>query len=294
MIFITGATGRLGREVLKKIPTAIPLVRKPAGLKREVITNFEPDELRKKLKHARVVIHLAGSLNFINEKEIWETNVELTKRIVEASPEKARIIFSSSIAVYGKELAKIPADENTECRPDTIYARSKYEAEKIVAAHNNSVILRIGTMYGPQFEDYFRILRMIKERRMFIIGDGKNRISFVHVEDVARAVKAALRAEPGIYVVAGESIMQEEIYRIAAAALGVEPPKAKMSKGAAMVMGIMEELTAKLFRKTPMLTREHLSILASDRVFDCSKAKKELGFRPRQLREGIETMVRLL
>jgi nucleoside-diphosphate-sugar epimerase len=41
-------------------------------------------------------------------------------------------------------------------------------------------------------------------------------------------------------------------------------------------------------------TREHIRILSSDRIFDCAKAKRELGFAPRPLEQGIKEMVQEL
>ena len=39
-VYITGATGRLGSAVLARLPDAIPLVRKPSGLKNEIVTKL--------------------------------------------------------------------------------------------------------------------------------------------------------------------------------------------------------------------------------------------------------------
>jgi nucleoside-diphosphate-sugar epimerase len=291
MIFITGANGRLGREVLKRIPKAIPLVRKPSGLKNEVVTNFEIHELKKILKNAKFVIHLAGSMNFLNPTELWASNVELTRNIVEALPQKCRIIFASSVSVYGKFLRELPADECSPLNPDSPYAKSKAEAEEIVKKHNNHVILRIATMYGKGFDDYYEILRQIKKGSMHIIGDGQNRIPFVHVEDVADAIKYSLKAKKGVYVIAGDGEKQEEILHMAASILNVPPPTGRIPLDAALMFAAFEEKKALLMGVKPKLTTEHVLILASDRVFDCSKAKKELKFKPRPIVDGIKEIV---
>ncbi|MBI2079428.1 SDR family oxidoreductase [Candidatus Micrarchaeota archaeon] len=195
MIYITGATGRLGKEVLELLPDAVPLVRKKANLKNEIITDFSSDQLKKIFKDAEVVIHLAASLDFTQPEKMREANVELSRRIVEALPPKAKIVYASSISVYGKELAEIPANEKTECKPDTVYAKTKYEAEKIVSGWKNSVSLRIGVIYGKQFEEYRTILKLLKKGWLPIIGDGKNYIPFVAVEDVALVVKNSIDAK---------------------------------------------------------------------------------------------------
>jgi len=290
MIYITGATGRLGKEVLKLLKNAVPLVRKPSGLENEKITDFSSEELKKILKNAEVMIHLAGSMKFADKKELWNSNVEITKNIVDSLPKKARIVFASSISVYGKN-PKNPVDEKTPPKPDSEYAKSKLEAEKIVSKHDNNVVLRIGTMYGMGYGEYFRILKLINQGKMAIIGNGKNRISFVHVEDVAEAVKNSIKAETGVYVIAGDSLPQKEIYDIAAEELKAEKPKRSIPAPIAHLLTWIYEKEASFRGKNLTMTTEHIKILSSDRVFDYSKAKKELKFKPRNIRDGIRSMV---
>lgn len=288
-IFITGASGRLGRAVLKKLPEAIPLVRRPYGLPNEKTTDFSIPELKTFFQKAKVIIHLAGSLAFTRKKLLWDINVGLTKKIVEAAPPDCKIIFASSISVYGKKLLELPADEHTPCKPDSEYAKSKFSAEQIVKTHPNNVILRIGTMCGPQFGDYLAVLKKIRERKMMVIGDGKNRIPFVHVDDVAKVIFNAIEQGQGTYVVAGDPLSQEEIYGIAAEELHTDPPKKRVSFALAYWFAWLRTKLGKTG-----FTPEHIAILGSDRAFDCSKAKRELGFRPRPIKEGIKEIADIL
>ncbi len=287
MIFITGATGRLGKEVLKIIPNAIPLVRTPTGLRNEIITSFEKEELKKVLKSADCVIHLAGSMNFLDLNELREVNIELTKRVAAALPKKCRIIFASSISVYGKLILHVPANEETPLNPDSPYAKSKADAEEIVKKCNDYVILRIATIYGKGFDDYYEILRQIKNNKMRIIGHGQNRIPFVHVEDVAYAIKNSLKTEKGIYVLSGEALKQVEILQLSASLLGVSEIMESIPLDAALMFAKFEESKAMLMKQKPKITTEHILILASDRPFDCTKARKKLGFKPRSLKLGL-------
>jgi len=293
-IYLTGGNGRLGRAVLAIMPNAIPLVRKKSGLKNEVIVDFSDGAaLKKILADASAVLHIAGSVKTYDSMELWRSNFELTKKIVEALPGKARIVFASSISVYGKRLAKKPADESTPTGPDSDYARSKYESERVVLSHPNSVILRIGTIYGP-FDDYRIILEKIKNGKMVIIGNGNNIIPFVHVDDVAAVFPNALKAQPGVYNIVGEHITQNEVYKIAAEELGVKPPSHHVPYAVAYLSAFLAEKVALLTGAKPKITREHIAILYFDRPFDCSKAKKELGFSPRKTAEAIREVVKEL
>ncbi len=291
MIFITGATGRLGQEVLKLVPAAIPLVRKKSNLKNEIVTDFSEKELTKIFQKAKTVMHLAGSMDFSDHTILWENNVKLTERIVNSIPEKTKIIFASSFSIYGKKMREIPADENTPINPDTPYARSKAFAEEIVKKHKNHVILRIGTIYGKGFEDYYMVLKMIKKKKMYIIGGGENRVSFVNSIDVANAIKNSIKGKCGIYIITGEDKTQKEILELASKYLNVSPPTKKIPVSFALMFAQTEEFRARIEKRKPKITTEHILILSSNRAFDCKKAKKELKFRPVKIEEGIKQMV---
>lgn len=287
-IYMTGATGRIGRDVFNKVD-AIPLVRKKSGLKNEIVTDFSLSQLRSILEDADMVIHFAGCLDTWNAKKMEEANVALTWRIADATPEDCKIILAGSITVYGKKIKKLPVTEVTPPNPDSDYSRTKYEAEKIVARKKNHCILRLGVVYGPQFEDYFRVIKMIEKGRMAVFGKGNNQVSFVHTDDIAAVFPKALEKE-GVYTLSGPSATQEQIYKYAADALRVAPPKTRIPLWAGMLLGSAWEIAARLGRK-PTLTREHVGILSANRSFDYSKAQKELGFAPRPIKEGIEEMV---
>lgn len=291
MIYITGATGRLGKEVLRLIPKAIPLTRKKSNIKNEIITDFSPEQLQKILKDCDVLIHIAASLNFNNPQAMYESNVILTKKLAEALPKNAKIIYAGSISVYGKELLDNPATEETACNPDTDYAKTKYEAEKIVLSRDNSVSLRIGVIYGEQFEEYSTILKLLKKGFLPIIGNGNNVIPFVSVKSVANAFKNAISAPPGVYIIAGNELTQKEIMKITAAELNVKPPHYSIPLSLAVFAGWVEEVRGRLFGIKPKFTREHMLILGTNRKFDCRKAKKDLNFVQEDLKKGIRNII---
>ncbi len=266
MIYITGAKGRLGKEVAKLFPEAKLLDKGD----------------RLDFHDAQVIIHLAGSLNFSNLEELYECNVGYTRQVLAPAPKSARIIFASSVSVYGKQLAEMPANEKTPCNPDTAYAKSKYEAEQLVLQRGNSIVLRIAAIYGPQFKDYFMILDRLAKGKMRIIGNGNNHVPLVHVSDVALAFKQAVKAKPGLYLISGEALIQKEIYGLTAALLSVPAPEKCIPAWLTPILVLLGKLGS-----------EQLAILSSDRVFDCSKAKKLMGFKPRRLKDGLKEMVRL-
>ena len=97
MIYLIGA-GRLGRLILQRIE-AVPLVRSHKDLKNERVIQFTERELKKHLKDADTIIHLAGSMDFSNPKRMHKANVELTRKIM----------FTLGVLVIFRLGAQIPA-----------------------------------------------------------------------------------------------------------------------------------------------------------------------------------------
>ncbi len=263
--YIVGANGKLGRTLLKYVK-GIPLVRRRCNLKGERIVDFR----NLFLEDATKIYHVAGSLTNPH------ANIEITEAVIDAVPEECKIIYASSVSVYGKKL-KEPANESTPVAPDSAYAQSKLECEKMLLKRGNCAILRLGPLYGEEFEDFFKFLALIEKGKAFIVGDGSNKVPFTAAEDVCKVFK---KAESGLYVLAGDPLTQKEIIEYAAHLLNAPKPKH------------LPYLVALLLAKTKGWSKEHIDVLYHDRVFDCSKAKRELGFRPIPLKKGIEKMVK--
>jgi nucleoside-diphosphate-sugar epimerase len=160
--------------------------------------------------------------------------------------------------------------------------------EKIVSQHKDHVILRVGTLYGPQFEVFFNMIRLIEKGKIRIIGEGDNRVSFTHVDDVADVFVEAIKRGNGTYVVAGDAITQNQIIEIVCNELNVPIPKHTSKMMALLAIKIKSLIS----RKKPTITGWHINVLSSDREFDCSRAKKKLEFSPRPLEKGIKDMVK--
>ena len=105
------------------------------------------------------------------------------------------------------------------------------------------------------------------------------------MDDAADAVIASIEKGKGTYVIAGDPLTQKQVFDIAASELNVKPPAKSTSFFIAYWFAYLRNHAGK-----KGFTTEHISILASDRAFDCTKAKKELGFRPRPLEQGIRQM----
>ncbi|OIO20790.1 hypothetical protein AUJ17_05595 [Candidatus Micrarchaeota archaeon CG1_02_47_40] len=316
MILLTGATGRLGGAVLEKLVKGKKKVRvlvrdkeKMGGLAKGVeiaegdICKME--SLKGAFEGVDSVIHCAGSVNFADEEEMMRINAEGTGNVLQACAESGakikRFIHCSSITVYGKNIEGREIGEEEPAHPDSIYAKSKYEAEeecKKFAEKFPITILRLGVIYGKGFEaGYGEVLERIRKGEMKVIGRGDNVVPLVHVEDAADAIVKALEGkerkekkgkEAGgggcrIYNIVGEKKTQRELYEISAEALGVSAPRGSVSV-------FLARMIANLSGKRELL--EYMNILSSDRQFSVKKAEEELKWKAKiGLGKGIKGVV---
>lgn len=167
------------------------------------------DDLRPLLGGVGLVVHLAGRPGV---QTSWGTgfeghlagNVHVTQRILEAALDVGveRIVVASSSSVYGS----IPAGRATEAAaiaPLSPYGVAKAAVEMLVGAYAArgvpAVALRYFTVYGRRQRPDMALSRMIEAAvggpAFPLRGAGHQVRDLTHVDDVARATIAALRAD---------------------------------------------------------------------------------------------------
>jgi len=115
-----------------------------------------------------------------------------------------RFIFASSCAVYGRSDRRMVTELDSPC-PTTVYAQCKLAAERqilrLAGDAFSPTILRLGTLYG--LSPRMRVDTFVNEFSASALALGRVPMRtagtawrpLVHVEDAARAVGAALRAQ---------------------------------------------------------------------------------------------------
>jgi nucleoside-diphosphate-sugar epimerase len=294
VILVTGGCGRIGKPLVRKLlkngEKVKILMCKPKKIKEhknlEIYYGNILDEksLEKAMGDVDVVYHLAAILDYNAPKKMMrEINVEGTRNLLKAAHGK-RIIFMSSTAVMGKKLQKIPANEKTYCKPTNVYGQTKLDAERLVAKIGG-IIIRAPPVYGKGFEKgYFDIFDQIKSGEMYIIGDGSNRIHHIHINDLVDAlILAKDNGKVGeTYIVAGDDVRtQEEVLKITAEKLGIEFVRKQISLDVAKFLAKVKNIKSQVAGREKLPINEYIDVLASDRVFDISKAKRDLGFIPK-------------
>jgi nucleoside-diphosphate-sugar epimerase len=177
---------------------SIPTIRKD-------IRDVMPEDLR----GFDAVVHLAALSNdpIGNLNEEWTTDINGrgTIRLAEMAKEAGirRFIFSSSCIMYGMSEASVVTEESP-LAPQTVYARSKVEAEEalrhLAGDGFSPTLCRNGTIYGlsprMRFDTVLNNLMGIAftKGRVTIHSDGTPWRPVIHVQDVARMFQAVLEA----------------------------------------------------------------------------------------------------
>ena len=113
-----------------------------------------------------------------------------------------KIIFASTISVYGEKLNQNIYNEDSEKNPFSPYAVTKLEAEEFLLEHyeKQSWILRFSPVYAPNFQ--LNINRRTKlGGRFYKVGRGTKKLSLCNLENIGCAIQGIIedKVPAGIY-----------------------------------------------------------------------------------------------
>lgn len=255
-VLLTGATGYVGLSTVAALLAddssqgIHAMVRSPdAGA---VLEELYPDprlswfvgELLTpglRLPEVDTVLHLAAVRAAEQPGRYFEVNTEGTRSLLAASREAGapRFVYLSTQAVYGT--ARDPLwNESLPPQPETTYGSSKWLGELVLQDEQlEVVVLRAARAYGvgagTRWNELPHLLatRTARGEALTVHGDGAHRMDFVHVRDLAEALRLAAAADlpPGLRTVlnigGGHPVSLLDlanVYRSVAAELGIAEP----------------------------------------------------------------------
>lgn len=307
-IFVTGATGFIGQHLVPALAEAghevVALVRRPGTLpSRPGVVEVRGDladveGFAEALAGVDAVIHNAALVDPIDDERAADAiNHRASLALAKAARSKGARAFAfvSSIAAIGFRADAGLVDSDVLCAPPTPYGRSKRSAELSLLALDGPdfrvAVARPPTVYGrgDTRGNFLAMARAVRTGAFFIPGDGNNRMSFCHVDNLVRALRL-LAEHPeahGIFHVADESpVTLREIATHVAEATGSRLLPFPFPLWLAETVATAAELVAPRLGMTPPLTRVRLATVVSDFAFDCTPLLR-LGFQhPRQWREA--------
>ncbi len=298
-IFITGATGDLGKNLIRQFyargHSVIGLVRSQAGEQTVQALGaesrrgnlFDADSLARAAEGAEVVIHAATAIPLkpkISPKD-WQMNDRIRREgtsalTAAAAKIGARLYLQQSIVLVARPLSGLFFDEDSPPQPNWV-SQSALDGEQIARQAGGSFevgVLRCGWFYGPD-SGHMRLLgeRLLKGQ-LPIIGSGQAHFSYLHIEDAASAfVAAAEKGRAGLWhVVDNEGGAVKEFMLYLAQRLGARRPYHIPAWLARLLVGAN---TVAAFSASTRTSNERF--------------RREVGWTPKypSYREGLEQVV---
>jgi nucleoside-diphosphate-sugar epimerase/predicted dehydrogenase len=323
-ILVIGGTGFIGRELVRQLlnsgrPVRM-MARRPAGTpfgadtpNLEICGGSILDEadILRAMRGVRYVFHLAH-IPAKTLQEYRDGDLRATRTIARCCLRQgvARLVYTGTISSYytgakaGIITEQTPLDPRIERRDNYAYAKAMAEHELMEMHHKEHlpvVIFRPAIVVGRGGNlthwgvGMWNGLGLCK-----LWGDGRNKLPFVLVEDVARALIAGMDSpdiEGESFNLAAEPCLTamdyvEQLQRAVDVRVQVIPTPIWRFYAADMFKWLVKCLVRHPERRRPSY-RDWESRTAAA-VFDCRKAKRLLGWRPTEDRESlIEQGVRI-
>ena len=113
-----------------------------------------------------------------------EANINATKLILEQFP-AVKTIYISTISVY-KNISIIK--EKSKEQPSSYYAKTKLQAEHLFKDSQNSYIVRLSSLYGPNMKENTIIPNYVnmalQKNKIEVWGKGKRLQNYIYIKDV--------------------------------------------------------------------------------------------------------------
>lgn len=311
-VLVTGATGFTGNCLARRLAadghTVRALVRdagraadlRAAGIGLVVGDLRDPAAVARSVEGAEVVYHIAAIYRQagVPASEYRAVNVDAVRTLVEAAARTGarRVVHCSTVGVHG-DVEHPPASEDAPLRPGDIYQRTKLEGEQVAreTAARTQVELTIARpsgIYGPGDRRLLKLFRGVARRRFVVLGSGKIYYHLTYVDDLVEGFRLCgqVPAAAGrTYILAGAEVMiLDELVRVIAEEAGVAPLRWHWPVWPFWLAGAICEAVCVPLRIEPPLYRRRVDFFTKSRAFDITRARTELGYRPRVgLREGI-------
>ena len=322
---ITGASGFLGNNIIRRLKQDNDNEIRAFVLNGESIKSLE--NLKCKIYYGDVtkkeslssifentygkqvfVIHCAAIV-YIKSKYntfVYNVNVNGTKNIVDKVLEiNAKLIYISSVHAIPERPKNELITETTNFNPDHVrglYAKTKAEAAAYVmyAVKNknlNACIIHPSGIIGPNDFGNSHLTELVKEvsngKLLACVRGGYN---FVDVRDVADGVISACKngTKGECYILSNKYITIKELTDLICGLQGRKKIKIVLPISFAKIIAPVFEIYYNLKKQTPLSTKYSLYTLSSNSNFSNEKAKKELNFKNRSMKDTIKDTVEWL
>jgi nucleoside-diphosphate-sugar epimerase len=308
---VTGATGLVGSHIVERLVADGWSVRafvrdasaarwlRECGAELAQGDILDGESLRSAMAHCDTVFHCAALISASgNWDRFQRANIDGTRAVIDAAAAaKARLVHTSSVAVYGgsARYRDTPTDEDAPLAPldaHAYYARSKREAEHLVLdAHATGELwataIRPPMIYGRRDRQLVpRFARVMRTGLFPLFAHGRSTMSLVHASAVADgAVRAA-----GCEIAGGRAynlandfpVTVADMVQLGSNGLG------RRVRGVPVPLPVARAALATLARVAQLAHRDAIAVQLPDAVstfsrdnpFTSERARRELGWSP--------------
>jgi nucleoside-diphosphate-sugar epimerase len=315
-VLLTGATGFVGgalaraliaaghgvRAVVRTPEKARDLAARGVELHQGDVTDKE--SMRRPMSGVDGVYHVAGwyKIGARDTTAAVRINVDGTRHVLELASELGipRTVYTSTLAVNSDTRGRI-VDESYrfEGRHLTVYDRTKADAHRIAESFAARglpvVIVQPGLIYGPGDTSSLRPMLVDYLQRKLPLVPKQTAFAWAHVDDIARAHMLAMEeGRPGRnYFICGPVHTLEEAMDMAQSITGIPAPRLRVGPAVLRAMAATMAMVEKVVSVPQAYTSEALRIVAGvTYIGSNARARAELGWRPRPLREGLMETLR--
>jgi dihydroflavonol-4-reductase len=254
--------------------------------------------------HLAFKVNVGGGTKLL--EEMREINIAGTQRLLDMAAGRGvtRVVVASSALAVGVNRRPQPLDETADWYEHAFnlpYAmmRRQAERESLAKAKPGFDVVAVcpAFTFGPDdpvgAPANKLLKRLIGGKMPFTLPVG---FGCLDVRDFANGtILAAHRGRSGQrYLLSGENVTTNQLLEQAAAIAGVRAPRFELPK--VLLTGVVGavEMFSKLRGKPAPVTREVLQIIGRYAWYDTSRARAELGWEPRPLRQTLEDTIRWL
>jgi nucleoside-diphosphate-sugar epimerase len=305
-ILVTGATGFIGRRLVKRLRDdgyaprafALPDDTIPAEWG-DAVSVLRGDvshraQVMAAMRDIGTVFHLAAMVgDWGSAAEHERITVRGTEHVLtEAARSGARAILASSVVVYGDALGSEVCDEHRPMgRPLGAYSRSKQAQERIAhqleaQASLKVTIVRPCNVFGPGSRPWVdMVVAQLQASEPTLVGDGRRCAALTYVDNVVDVFVRAASSPAAVgraYNANDDNHVTWLRYFTELALLSGSPEPQSVPNWLAGAAARGYEGCFRLLRKSerPPITREALNLVGSHHRVPIERARRELGYDP--------------
>jgi dihydroflavonol-4-reductase len=310
-VLVTGGCGFVGRHLVDVLAARGDDVRVidicdpaafPASVEYRRASILDRDAVESALEGVDRLYHIAGIAHLWTHpvSKFDDINRRGTETVIGAAVRKGtpRIVHCSTESILlprrGNGAAISEAHVTSLDELPGPYTRSKYRGEQIALhaarAGADLVVVNPTVPVGAGDANMTPPAQMIA---LFLKGGTPFFLDFtinlVDVRDVAEGI--VLAGDNGRagerYILGGENLRLRELLKTVERVSGRKMPKRTIYPAIALGAGIASDVISRITKKCPAATREGILLALRSAPFDSSKARGELGYRPRPIEQAL-------